>query len=136
MDQSLKTKQKTEKFKLFMIPMVDQSQTGLSLPPPTAASCGGFVLNKKYTYSPIDLSVCGMETFIRPANACGDRITNLSNWFIKNKNRISESYVNITLSKGHSLYTKPISEWKRLLTMSQPSNLTTVLKKNAPFTFR
>jgi len=127
--------------KLISIPTINISLTPLNLQPPTEHNTGGhkLILNDEiiYTYSPIDLTICGLTSIYLKQN----NISDLSKWFIQNPYRIAESWITCTttINKANSfidsvITTLTISGWK-ILTKTN-SILLGLFINNAPFTFR
>lgn len=120
---------------IITIPQTDLSKTPLSLPKATLKNCGGYKLpldNKTFlpTYSPIDLSVCGLTALYNGEQS----ITDLSAWFIQNEFRVAETFIHVTVCEKEKILTHSITEWKH---HSQSNNkILRLFNKNAPFTFR
>lgn len=123
---------------LLAVPAINASFFPLYLPEPSLANTGGYRFNNKgeivAQYSPIDIAICGMTALYYKEQS----VTSLNDWFIKNPFPIGKAWVTCTISittnKDLVINTLSISEWELLC--KHNSKLYTLLKKNAPFTFR
>ena len=122
------TKQ-TGNVKLLIMPCIDMSLTSLCLKEANSVNTGGFCFpTGQYIYSPIYLCVCGLSTT--------EKVTDLSQWFRLNPNRIGESLLTVILLIDSTAVNKTITEWKHFIQCESSHLVLKILKKNAPFTFR
>jgi len=119
-----------------------------NLPEPSINNTGGFrtrLINENnvssivFSYSPIDLCVAGLTQYYLNNKSDNNGhspivITNLSEWFIQNNDRIGEMWVTCTTLINGLIIAHNIIEWKILCKLD--SRLHLLFKKNAPFTFR
>ena len=126
---------------IIAVPAINMSLTPLRLPVATLGNNGGYREltvegNIVAAYSPVDIAICGLAALYNGEQL----VTSLNNWFISNPCSLSMLWVTCSIVKSptRDVYTsidcKNMLEWEVL--GRNNSKLRTVLKKNAPFTFR
>ena len=130
-------------YKIIQVPNIAKSLLeNLNLPSPNEGNTGGYRTlvydSWEWEYSPIDLSVCILTVINDNDNL--KNINDLSKWFINNPIRVGEvkcmvsiAYIN-TLNEMAYTIDHTVYEWKCV--GNKYTSFNSLLKTNAPFTFR